>query len=277
MTDKSTYTVVFSIAGSDSGGGAGIQGDLKTISALGCYGATAITAVTAQNTMGVTAIFAIPPEIVSAQIVAIMEDMTPSAIKIGMVYSAELASILVSTLRSYTAIPIIFDPVMVATSGHQLIKEDTLQVLKQGLFPICCLITPNLDEACILAAMDIRDVEDMKIAAKKIIQFGSFAVLVKGGHLGTEHLYDVYLDKTGTEHVFRSKSISSKNGHGTGCSLSSAIAAYLAMGETLIDSIDKAKSYVHEAIHHGKDVMVGSGYGPINHFFEPKKMLKNRA
>ena len=271
------YTVILSIAGSDSGGAAGIQGDLKTISALGCFAATAITAVTAQNTMGVTAVHGIPPEIVRAQVIAIMEDLKPAAIKIGMVYSAEVAAILASTLGFYPSIPIIFDPVMVASTGHKLMSEDTIQRIQQDLFSISHLITPNLDEARILADMDIPDLAHMKLAAKKIIKYGSFAVLIKGGHLGTEDLYDVYLDQNGREHVFHSKSILSKNTHGTGCSLSSAIATYLALGETLIDSIYSAKSYIHTAIQQGKNVTLGSGTGPLNHFFEPKKMLKKEA
>jgi len=270
--NRSVYTVVLSIAGSDSGGGAGIQGDLKTISALGCFGTTAITAVTVQNTMGVTAIYQIPADIVSAQVEAVIEDMKPSAIKIGMVYSAELGRSLVSILKRYPTIPVVCDPVMVATSGDRLMREDTISVLKEQLFPLAQLVTPNLDEAGILADMDIRNVKDMKLAAEKILLFGSDAVLIKGGHLKGEDLFDVYLNKNGDHHVFHSKAIKTNNTHGTGCSLSSAIASYWAVGETMIDAISKAKEYLQQAIAHGKDVKTGDGHGPLNHFFDPEKL-----
>ncbi|MFP5081782.1 bifunctional hydroxymethylpyrimidine kinase/phosphomethylpyrimidine kinase [Pedobacter sp. JCM 36344] len=270
--NRSVYSVVLSIAGSDSGGGAGIQGDLKTISALGCFATTAITAVTVQNTMGVTMIHPIPASIVSAQVEAVIEDMKPLAIKIGMVYSAELAHSLVCLLKRYPMIPVVCDPVMVATSGDRLMREDTISVLKEQLFPLAQLVTPNLDEAGILADMDIRNVKDMKLAAEKILLFGSNAVLIKGGHLKGEDLFDVYLNKNGDHNVFHSKAIKTNNTHGTGCSLSSAIASYLALGETMIDAISKARIYLQQAIAHGKDVKTGDGHGPLNHFFDPEKL-----
>ena len=273
---NSVYTVVLSIAGSDSGGGAGIQGDIKTISALGCYAATAITAITAQNTMGVTAIHAIPVEIVKAQVLAVIDDLKPAAIKIGMVYSADLASTLVSILKTYPDIPIIFDPVMVATSGSKLIQEDTIDVLKNELLPLTRMITPNLDEASILAEMDIRNVDDMKVAAKIINQYRGFAVLIKGGHLQGKDLYDIYLDQHGVIHQFHSELISTNNTHGTGCGLSSAIASQIALGESLIDSVYKAKSYIHKALLEGKDVKTGAGNGPLNHFYNPEKLYKKQ-
>jgi hydroxymethylpyrimidine/phosphomethylpyrimidine kinase len=176
---KYRYPVVLSIAGSDSGGGAGIQADLKTMSALGCYGAIAITAVTAQNTLGISDIHPIPVEFVKAQIKAVMDDLKPSAIKIGMVQSTELAIGIASVLREYLGIPVVFDPVMVATSGDRLIANNTVETLKEQLFPLAKMVTPNLDEASILAEMEIHTIGDMKKATLQIMQYGCNAVLDK--------------------------------------------------------------------------------------------------
>jgi hydroxymethylpyrimidine/phosphomethylpyrimidine kinase len=271
---KYKYPVVLSIAGSDSGGGAGIQADLKTISALGCFGTTAITAVTIQNTLGVSGIHSIPGGIVKAQIKAVMDDLKPLAVKIGMVHSAGLAIAIASVLKEYLDIPIIFDPVMVATSGQHLIESDTVTTLKKELFPIAKLVTPNLDEAAILAQMEISTIDDMKEAAHRIMQYGCNAVLVKGGHLKGPDLCDVYLDKTDKQHIFKTLAIDTINTHGTGCSLSSAIASYMALGNDLITSISKSKVYIQQAIEHGRDVKTGQGHGPLNHFFDPQKLVK---
>ena len=268
------YPVVLSIAGSDSGGGAGIQADLKTCSALGCFGTTAITAVTVQNTLGVSGIHPIPVAVVKAQIKAVMDDLKPSAIKIGMVHSAELAMGIAEALSHYPTVPVVFDPVMVSTSGHHLIAEDTVDTIKTYLFPLAALVTPNLDEAAILAGMEIKNVCDMKEAAQRIMQYGCHAVLVKGGHLKGPELFDVYLDKDGWERVFSSSAIESGNTHGTGCSLSSAIASFIALGNDLQTAISNSKLYIHQAIQDGKDVKTGDGHGPLNHFFNPQKSVK---
>ena len=266
------YPSVLTIAGSDSGGGAGIQADLKTFSALGCYGTSAITAITVQNTMGVSGIHSIPEDIVSRQIIAVMDDIKPAAIKIGMVHSAEMAVSISETLAKYKNTPVIFDPVMVATSGDKLIKEDTVSVLKRVLFPLMTLITPNLDEAEILTGQSINSVQEMQKAAKALLQTNCGAVLLKGGHLKGEKLYDVYINSNGDELIFESDYIDSENVHGTGCTLSSAIAAYLALGNDLPLAIEKARIYVHDAILFGKDVKTGQGHGPLNHFFNPQKL-----
>ena len=271
---KYKYPVVLSIAGSDSGGGAGIQADLKTISALGCFGTTAITAVTIQNTLGVSGIHPIPVEFVKAQIKAVMDDLKPSAIKIGMVHSAELAIGIAEALSGYPNVPVIFDPVMVASSGDRLIAGDTVETLKEYLFPIAALVTPNLDEAVILAGMDIKTTGDMKTAAARIMEYGCHAVLIKGGHLKGPDLFDVYLDKEGNERIFRSTAIDTVNTHGTGCSLSSAIASFTALGNDLNISISNSKKYIQQAIEQGKDVKTGEGHGPLNHFFDPRKLVK---
>ena len=268
------YPVVLSIAGSDSGGGAGIQADLKVMSALGCFGTTAITAVTVQNTLGVQGIHPVPVNIVTAQIKAVMDDLQPSAIKIGMVHSSELASSIAETLKSYPEIPVIFDPVMVATSGDRLIEADTVETFKQKLLPLAGLITPNLDEAALLAGMEICSIKDMKTAAIRIMRYGCKAILIKGGHLKGPNLFDFYMHHGGEEHLFGSSCIETQNTHGTGCSLSSAIAAHIALGHELVTAISKSKDYIHQAIEQGKDVRIGAGQGPLNHFFDPRKLIK---
>ncbi|MDB5021550.1 MAG: phosphomethylpyrimidine kinase [Pedobacter sp.] len=272
---KYKYPVVLTIAGSDSGGGAGIQADLKTISALGCFATTAITAITVQNTLGVTGIHQIPVDFVTAQIKAVMGDLKPSTIKIGMVHSPELAMALAETLSYYPGVPIIFDPVMVATSGDRLIDDHTIVTFKEQLFPLAEIITPNLDEAAILADMEIYTIDDMKEAALCLLQYGCNAVLIKGGHLEGSELCDIYFHKNGDECVFRSPKIYTVNTHGTGCTLSSAIASFIALGNDLTVSISKSKNYIHQAIEQGKDVRTGAGQGPINHFFNPQKLTKD--
>ena len=268
------YISVLTIAGSDSGGGAGIQADLKTFSALGCYGTSAITAITVQNTLGIKAIHQIPPEIVKAQIKAVMDDIKPTAIKIGMIYSPELARSIALTLKDYLEVPIIFDPVMVSTSGYRLIESDTIAIFQQELFPLASLITPNLDEAEILAEMKIQTVDDMKQAASRISNLRCNAVLVKGGHMKGPNLVDVYLDKKGNYQIFKSVAIQTPNTHGTGCTLSAAIAAFVALGDDLPKAIEKAKQYVMQAIVTGQNVKTGEGKGPLNHFFDAKNLIK---
>lgn len=274
MSKTYKYPTVLTIAGSDSGGGAGIQADLKTFSALGCFGTSAITAITVQNTVEVKAIHSIPTAIVYDQIRVVMDDIKPSAIKVGMVHSAELAKTIVEALRNYPNVPIVMDPVMVATSGDKLIEDSTISVLMKKLFPLSTVITPNLDEGNILADMQIQTVEEMKIAAGIILKTGCKSVLLKGGHLKGNKLFDVFIDNTGNATVYGTKAIKSHNTHGTGCTLSSAIAAFLAREQELVEAIKNAKEYIHKALDNGKDVKTGEGHGPLNHFFDPKKLLK---
>ncbi|MFC6999686.1 bifunctional hydroxymethylpyrimidine kinase/phosphomethylpyrimidine kinase [Rufibacter roseus] len=268
------YPAVLTIAGSDSGGGAGIQADLKTFSALGCFGTSAITAITVQNTRGVTGIHSIPTEVVQGQIKAVMEDIKPAAIKIGMVHSPELVQAIAEVLRQYQ-VPVVLDPVMVATSGDKLMQDETISLLQQVLFPLALVATPNLDEANILSDLEIRNVDEMKIAAQKILQTGCGSVLLKGGHLQGPRLYDVYQPQHGEVQVFESEAIQSQNTHGTGCTLSSAIAAYLSLGFPITHAIAQARAYVYEAIDQGKDVKTGEGHGPLNHFFHPQPLQKH--
>lgn len=271
------YPAVLTIAGSDSGGGAGIQADLKTFSALGCYGTSAITAVTVQNTVGVSGIHSIPAEIVGQQIQAVMNDIKPVAIKIGMIHTTEQAITIANIFKIYPEVPVIFDPVMVSSSGYKLMENSTIAALKTELFPLAALVTPNLDEAMLITDMNISTVEDMEVAAACFLKLGCNAVLIKGGHLKGVNLYDVYRDKNGLKHQLKSDFINSNNTHGTGCTLSSATAAYMALGNDMLTSIEKAKSYVHHAIEYGKDVRTGSGHGPLNHFFDPQKMVKYKS
>ena len=274
MIKKYKYPAVLTIAGSDSGGGAGIQADLKTFSALGCFGTSAITAITVQNTLGVSGIHSIPPSIVEAQIRAVMDDIKPSAVKIGMVHSVELAKAIAVALRDYPQVPVVMDPVMVATSGDKLIEDSTIAVLISELFPLAEVVTPNLDEAQILAGMPINTLDEMKIAAGKILETGCKSVLLKGGHLKGTRLFDVFMNQVGIEQVYEMPAIDSNNTHGTGCTLSSAIAAFLARQQDLGNAIKNAKEYIHLAIENGKDVETGEGHGPLNHFFNPMKLQK---
>ena len=268
------YPVVLTIAGSDSGGGAGIQADLKTISALGCYGTSTITAITAQNTMGITNLFELPVNIVTDQIKAVIGDIKPHAIKIGMIPNSALLQAIFDILILYPEIPVILDPVMIATSGRRLVEQATIELMKTILIPVTALVTPNLDEAAILAAMEIATVAQMKVAAHQILSLGGQAVLIKGGHLKGSRLYDVYLDKTGIEIVYEHDTISSQNTHGTGCTLSSAIAGFIARNMELPEAIKNAESYVHHTIFEGLDVKTGEGKGPLNHFYAPVPLIK---
>jgi hydroxymethylpyrimidine/phosphomethylpyrimidine kinase len=269
------YISVLTIAGSDSGGGAGIQADLKTFAALGCYGTSAITAITVQNTLGVSDIHPVPAAIVAGQIRAVLDDIRPAAIKIGMIHQAEVALAIAGILKPYPGIPIVLDPVMISSSGRKLIDDKTLRILQQELFPLLTLLTPNLDEATVLSGISIAGLDDMKAAAAMILASGCNAVLVKGGHLSGEQLYDVYLDKAGEQCIISSDIIFTNNTHGTGCTLSSAIAAFLARGEDMMTAVAEASHYMHRAISEGQEVQTGAGHGPVNHFFDPLKQIKS--
>jgi len=271
-----TYPVVISIAGSDSSGGAGIQADLKTMAALGVYGVTAITAVTAQNTKGVIDIHAIPIDNFRKQLQAVFDDFEVDAVKIGMLHNPEIVDILIQFLEKYKPKFVVVDPVMVATSGDPLILKPTIDALKSGLFPLATMITPNLKETALLLGREVRNVEDMKKAAFDLLSFKSKSVLVKGGHLQDKIISDVlWLQGENQAHTFDSNYIDSENLHGTGCTLSSAIASYLALGFTLLKAVSLAKQYVTHAIFYGKDIKIGHGHGPLNHAFKPQKLKIN--
>lgn len=266
------YISVLTIAGSDSGGGAGIQADVKAISALGCFATTVITAVTSQNTTGVKAIHSIPVPHIISQLSAVLTDIPPKAIKIGMVDRPEVAEAIAKSLEKYPDIPVVFDPVMVATSGDRLIQEETVSSLRDSLFPLATLVTPNLDEAALLIGKPITRKEEMLDAALEIYDSGANAVLVKGGHLKGDQATDLLLWGYNRYRQFELPYIHTSNMHGTGCTLSAAIAVGLAKGEALDEAVKNAREYIWQAIFAGRDVQTGKGNGPLNHFFEPKKM-----
>lgn len=267
------YHSVLTIAGSDCSGGAGIQADIKAISALGGYAASAITAITVQNTCGVTGIHPVPASYVKAQIEAVMTDIKPSAIKIGMINDVEIVKAIAESIKKYKPKFVVFDPVMVSTSGCKLIEDKAIEAIKEELIPLSTIITPNLSEAMVLTGDSISDAASMTAAGNKILESGCGAVLIKGGHLEGNDMCDVLCIKgENTPYIYTASKISSKNTHGTGCTLSSSIATYLALGETLREAVRKAKDYVHKGILNGKDVCIGSGHGPLNHFYSPVPM-----
>lgn len=263
------YARVLSIAGSDSGGGAGIQADLKTFSALGCYGMTAITAITAQNTCGVTGIHGIPPEMLRAQIDAVVQDIGVDAVKIGMLHAPEVVRVVADAIRTYQLPHVVLDPVMVATSGDRLIAEETVGVLVRELFPLAEVVTPNLDEAGWLLGRPVGAADQLKAAAQDLRALGAPAALLKGGHLPGDWVEDVLALPDGSVHRLASARIATRNGHGTGCTLSSAIAAHLALGLGLQQAVEAARAYILGAIAAGADVTTGRGHGPLNHGYAP--------
>lgn len=278
------YYTALTIAGSDSCGGAGIQADIKTMSALGVYAASAITAITVQNTKGVYAIQKVEADIVSGQIKAVMDDIHPDAIKIGMVNDTDTIHAIAETLKEYhsaegndqkqaTFQHLVIDPVMVSTSGCRLMQEDALDIFVKELLPLATLLTPNIPEAEILAGMKIENKEDIMQAASAISRLGCKHVLIKGGHFeGTEKVDYLFEDGKLTN-SYRGISVNTRNTHGTGCTLSSAITAYLAREMDMNTAIAMAKTYLSGAILAGKDVEIGEGHGPVNHFYEPKSLL----
>ncbi len=268
---KFAYPVALTIAGSDSSGGAGIQADIKAMSAIGCYAASVITSITVQNTIGVTAVQAVSPDIVAGQIRAVMDDICPKALKIGMVNDRSTIRAIAATLREYAIEHLIVDPVMVSTSGSRLMQEDALDVFKAELLPLATLLTPNVPEAEILSGVKIIDKDTMDEAARRIMALGCVAVLIKGGHLCGSKIDRLY---GSGQYEYECGDIPTYNTHGTGCTLSSAIASYLALGCTLTEAVASAKEYVTKALKAGADVVIGAGHGPVNHFFAPKSLVK---
>lgn len=282
------YYTALTIAGSDSCGGAGIQADIKTMSALGVYASSAITAITVQNTKGVYGIQNVEPEIVKGQIEAVMDDIHPDAIKIGMVNDCDTIRAITETLKKYEDLfqHLVIDPVMVSTSGCRLMQEDALEIFIEELLPLASLLTPNIPEAEILAGRKIQNVDDIRKAAASIIQLGCNNVLIKGGHFeGTEKMDYLFENKqhqeaNKQEHtgdiretaIYKGATVNTCNTHGTGCTLSSAITSYLARGYNMEEAISSAKAYLSDAIEAGKDVKIGEGHGPVNHFHAPQKL-----
>jgi hydroxymethylpyrimidine/phosphomethylpyrimidine kinase len=271
---KKRYKTALTIAGSDSSGGAGIQADIKTFSALGCYAISVITALTAQNTTGVQAIHAVPPEFAAEQLEAIFTDIPPDSVKIGMLYSAELIETVARMLTKHRARNIVLDPVMAAQSGDSLLKEEAVEALKTHLMPMASVITPNLPEAEILLGSHITNIAGMEKAAGDLAQFGSESILVKGGHLEGDESTDILFIPSRNRLVhIRGVRVKTRNNHGTGCTLSSAISSFLAHGLPLEEAVLKAKDYLTSAMEAGAAYEIGKGHGPVHHFHRLWKTL----
>ncbi len=261
------YVTALSIAGSDPSGGAGIQADIKTMSALGVYAMTAITAVTVQNTIGVRSVTGIDPATVRGQIDAVFDDIRPDAVKIGMLFTAENVEATALALSHHKAVNIVLDPVMVATSGHKLISDRAINLIIERLIPIATLITPNANEA-----IELTGASDTGLQIERLRALGARNILLKGGDKTQEStLASDYLSLEGSTHITRlaSPRSTTANTHGTGCTLSSATASFLAKGMSLSDSVTAAKRYITEAITAGAEVAIGHGHGPVNHFHSP--------
>ncbi|MDD0809413.1 bifunctional hydroxymethylpyrimidine kinase/phosphomethylpyrimidine kinase [Curvibacter sp. RS43] len=265
VSPATRYLRVLSIAGSDSGGGAGIQADLKTMLALGCHGMTAITALTAQNTLGVRAVHPVPVAHLIEEMDAVAQDIGVDAVKTGMLPSAEAVLAVAQALDRYQWSHLVLDPVMVSTSGHRLMNDSTATVLVRELFPRASLITPNLDEAEALLGHRICDASALEPAAHELLALGARAVLLKGGHLPGEEVVDLLLARDGTQLRLSSPRIASRNTHGTGCTLSAAVACGLAGGLPLAQAVSEARAFIVQAIRSGAGVQVGQGHGPLNH------------
>ena len=261
------------IAGSDSSGGAGIQADIKTVTALGSYAMTAITAVTSQNTKGVNSVLAVPPKEIEKQILFTSKDIRPNGIKIGMLHSSKVIETVSEALKKIKTKNIVLDPVMVAKGGTRLINQSAIKILKNELIKRSFLITPNIPEAEILTKIKIKNIEDMVLAAKKLLNLGANNVLIKGGHSKSKIVNDILVNRQKIT-IFRNKKIKTKNTHGTGCTLSSAITTFLSCGKPLIKSCELGIKYVNQAI--GSNPNYGKGNGPINHLnsFEIYKKFK---
>lgn len=257
-----------SIAGFDGSGGAGIQADLKTFSALGCYGMTVLTALPVQNTCGVRNCYSIPLQAVEDQLYAIFDDIRPDSIKIGMLFNSEIIELVSNFLKKNALdIPIVVDPVTVAKSGDPLLLPEAVDTLIAKLMPLATLITPNLPEAETFTGINAQSEEDMLVVSQKLLDFGPQYVLLKGGHLSSDTSNDLLLSKNGEQHWFESPRINSKNTHGTGCTLSAAITACLAQKIEMPKACSIAKNYLFHALKAAKDESVGKGQGPVHHFY----------
>jgi hydroxymethylpyrimidine/phosphomethylpyrimidine kinase len=263
--------IALTIAGSDPSGGAGIQADLKTFSAFGVYGASVITALTAQNTTGVSGVFGITPDFIAAQFRSVVSDLAVSAAKTGMLGDVATVEMVTRLLAEIPSIPVVVDPVMVATSGDVLLAPDAIDAVRQLLIPRAFLITPNIPEAAkLLEGSPAQSEAEMRRDAEKLMQFGCGAVLLKGGHARGAHAVDILFDGA-THHVLRRPWIETRNTHGTGCTLSAAVAANLALGRRLEEAVARSKAFVWEALFAGRSRAIGKGNGPVDHHFALRK------
>ena len=260
------YPKALAVAGSDSGGGAGIQADLKTFAALKCYGTSVITTLTAQNTLGVLELFAPPPRFVKAQLDAVLSDIGCDAVKIGMLYTPEIVMEVARAMEKWACKNIVLDPVMVSSSGKRLLKEEGQRLLEEELMPKAALITPNLDEASVLLGRDVAEKKEMERAARDLGRKGAQAVLLKGGHLNEKESADLlYIRKKDALFWFSQARVPTKNNHGTGCTLSSAICAGLAKGLSIFHAVREAKDFTTQALRAGAPYQTGQGHGPMHH------------
>lgn len=276
------YLVVLSIAGSDPSGGAGIQADLKTLSALGVYAASVITALTVQNTCGVSRVVCVEPEVVEAQIRAVVSDLRPSVIKVGMVGSQAVLEAIVRTLRDVAGgVPLIVDPILKSSSGADLMEPAAQAYFCCHFLPLVTLLTPNLPETAALTGLPVESAADVRRAAARLLDMGPEAVLIKGGHACGPQKQDVLFwhaaDGSLQHAAFEAPAVATRNTHGTGCTLSSAIAAYRARGLFWPEAVAGAKQYITQALQAGADVAIGQGTGPLNHFFSPQPLIKQNV
>ncbi len=266
---KKKYHKVLTIAGSDSSGGAGIQADIKTFSALGCYGMSVVTALTAQNTRGVTSVHAVPAAFVEDQLEAVFNDLGADAVKIGMLYSVDVVETVARQLMKHSAKNIVLDPVMSAQSGDRLLQDKAIGAVKDLLMPLATVVTPNVPEASVFLNRPIYTWEDMREAAIQLASCGAGSILLKGGHLdGSDSTDAFYLCREDRFIVLEAERIATRNNHGTGCTFSSAIASFLARGIPLEKAVKQAKEYLTKAIGAGAEFEIGSGNGPVHHFYE---------
>ena len=262
------YKRVLTIAGSDSGGGAGIQADTKTISACGCYAMSAVTAITAQNTVGVSEVFPLPIHILESQIIAVLSDIGADAIKIGMLHSSEVIMTVKNLIKHYGIRNVVLDPVMVSTSGHQLMQDEAIETLKRELLYEARIITPNIPEAEIILGRKISKQSELPLCAKELSSDRCVSVLLKAGHLMGDELTDIFYNAETDELIeLTSQRIDTQNTHGTGCTLSSAVAAFLARGLSLNEALHEAKNFTNSAILAGAPYTTGKGHGPVHHFY----------
>jgi hydroxymethylpyrimidine/phosphomethylpyrimidine kinase len=264
------YTRLLTIAGSDSGGGAGIQADMKTFAALGCFGMSVVTALTAQNTLTVKSIYEVTPGFVADQMDAVLEDIGVDAVKIGMLSTSGVIETVADKLKEYGVTKVVLDPVMIAKSGDKLLRDEAVDALKNRLIPLAEIITPNIPEAEVLAGRPISGEAMLTATASELAGLGSRSVLIKGGHFeggkSADLLFVPSTDGTNVVHRFERNRIDSRNTHGTGCTLSSAIASFLGKGLDIKEAVEKAKAYTTEAIRKGAHYKTGSGHGPVHHF-----------
>lgn len=254
---------ILTIAGSDSGGGAGIQADIKTITVLGSYAASVVTSITAQNTLGVQGVLNLEGDIIGKQLDSVLTDISFDAAKTGMLANSTIIKTVAQKISQFKLTKLVVDPVMVATSGDVLLEKEAIQTLQEKLLPLAYIITPNISEAEVLTNIKITDIDSMKKAAQKIYSFGPHHVLVKGGHL-TNTATDILFDGKDF-HEFKGVRIKTNNTHGTGCTLSAAIATFLGQGNTVLNSVKYAKEYITTALENGVDLEIGQGSGPVNH------------